>query len=196
MWTSAAIPCRPSGYDPPPACVVFRLALKGDSSPTLLVGCERAPCLSATSQLSAASSVACRQLRFVRTLVAVKQFSNTCPARRQDNIKGVSSFEKKHQTCRAGDLDVGVHIIFKKALRIEASRKLRIRVSQPPDFTPPSSQPCQARHGYRVTKAHCEKVGLSVDELASAMPLRGRLWRAPQRSIYFAELGSPHLACG
>jgi hypothetical protein len=39
MWTSAAIPCHPSGYDPPPAYVVCRLGRRGDSSPTLLVGC-------------------------------------------------------------------------------------------------------------------------------------------------------------
>jgi hypothetical protein len=50
-----------------------------------------------------------------RTLVAAKRplkQTNKGPARRQENLQGVSNFKKEYQTSRAGDLDSGVHIIF------------------------------------------------------------------------------------
>jgi hypothetical protein len=38
-------------------------------------------------------------------------------------------------------------------------------------FTPPSSQPCQAWHGYRATNTtHHEEIGVSADGHASAPP--------------------------
>jgi hypothetical protein len=43
-----------------------------------------------------------------------------------------------------------------------ANRKCRIH--------PPSPQPCTAWHGYRVSNAHHEEVGVSADWLASAPP--------------------------
>jgi hypothetical protein len=60
MWTSAARSCRSSGCYPPPRCVASRLAPRGDSSPTWLVGCQRAPCHGVASRLSAAISNARR----------------------------------------------------------------------------------------------------------------------------------------
>jgi hypothetical protein len=57
-----------------------------------------------------------------------------------------------------------------KAFRIEAFRQLLIRGLQPPDFTPPSPQPYHAWHGYRVTIAHHEEVGVSAVMHASALP--------------------------
>jgi hypothetical protein len=47
---------------------------------------------------------------------------------------------------------------------------LLIRGSQPPVFTPPSPQSCHAWHGYRVTSAHFEEVGVNADGHASAPP--------------------------
>jgi hypothetical protein len=49
---------------------------------------------------------------------------------------------------------------------------MMISGSQPPDFNPPSPQPRQASHGYRVTKAHQEEVGVSADGPTSAPPSR------------------------
>jgi hypothetical protein len=94
--------------------------------------------------------------------------SDACPVRRHESMQEVSNLEKKYRASRAGARDVGVKMIFSKALRSEASRQLLIRGSQPPNFTPPRPQPYQAWHGYRVTSAHHEEVGVSADGSASA----------------------------
>jgi hypothetical protein len=144
VWTSAARPCRSSGCDPPPACVVSRLAPKASSSLTWLVDCQRAPCPSAASEQSVAISNARRQLRSARTSSPPNDPRDTCLARRPESMHGASSLEKESRISREGDHDVGVLRIFLKAFRNESFRQLLIRGSQPPNFTPPSLQPCQA----------------------------------------------------
>jgi hypothetical protein len=111
-----------------------------------------------------------RQLRSARTLVAAKKLIGYIPARGHESTRGVCSVEKKYQTRGAEDLDASLLIVFLKALRTEASRHLRIRGSQPPDFIPLCPQSCHAWHGYRVTIAYHEEVGVSADGLASAPP--------------------------
>jgi hypothetical protein len=144
LRTSDASPCRSSGCDPPPACVVSRLASMGAAIPAWLVGCQRAPCHGAASRLSAISSNAPTTSDPSVPSSPQNDPSDTYPACRHESFQEVSRLEKKYRTSRAGDLDDGVQIIYFKALRTKASRHVLIRGSQPPDFTPPSPQPCQA----------------------------------------------------
>jgi hypothetical protein len=72
LRTSTAIPCRPSGCDPPSACVASRLAPKKNSRFTWLVDCQRTPLHGDASRLSATTSNACRQPRSARSLLAAK----------------------------------------------------------------------------------------------------------------------------
>jgi hypothetical protein len=130
------------------------------------------PCLGVASQMSAAGADARRQLISARTLLAAKISSDKGPARGHESIRGVSSLEKTYRTNRAGHIDAGVQVTLKShpysSFPYSSSSVELIRVLQPPDFTPPSSQPCQAWHGYRVTNAHHVEVGVSADGHASA----------------------------
>jgi hypothetical protein len=88
MWISAARPCSSFGYDPPPACVVSRLVTTWrDSSPTWLVGCQRAPCPRFAPELPADTSSARRQLRSARTHVVANNPQDTGPVRRHESIQ-------------------------------------------------------------------------------------------------------------
>jgi hypothetical protein len=135
VWSSAAIPCRSSGCDPPPACVASCLAPRGDSSPTWLVGCHvlallpgcpRPPPMPATnSDMSVPSSPR-------------NDSSNTCPTRRQESIQGVPSLEKKYRTSRAGDHNACVQIIIFKLSVPNLSDRCRSRGSHLQVFIPPN----------------------------------------------------------
>jgi hypothetical protein len=96
QWASAAMPCRSSGCDPSPACATSRLAPRGESSSTRLVGCHRAPCLGGASWLSAASTNAYFQLIAVRTLVATKRSLRYRSRPRKNCMQGVLSLEKRY----------------------------------------------------------------------------------------------------
>jgi hypothetical protein len=76
----------------------------------------------------------------------------------------------RYRTSRAGDLDVGVQVILLKALRTWAFRKLLIARIAAAGVTPPSPKPYQAWHGYRITMAHHEEVGVSANGPAGAPP--------------------------
>jgi hypothetical protein len=72
------------------------------------------------------------------------------------------------------DLGVGsVHIVSLKAICTEASRQSRIARIVAAGLAPPSSQPCQAWHGYTVTITLYDEVRVSADGHASAPPRLG-----------------------
>jgi hypothetical protein len=95
---------------------------------------------------------------------------DTDPTHGKECILGVSNHEKKYRTSRAGDLDASVHIIQFNAPRTKAPRQLLIRGLYLPYFNPPSPQPYKTLHGYTVTNAHYEEVGVTADVHASAPP--------------------------
>jgi hypothetical protein len=69
-------------------------------------------------------------------------------------------------------LVLGVYIDSFKHPSCIASRQLLITQIATAGFTPPSPQPCTGWHGYRVTGAHHEDVGMSADGHAKAPPSR------------------------
>jgi hypothetical protein len=68
---------------------------------------------------------------------------------------------------------------------------LRIAIA---GFTPPNSQPCHARHGYKVTNAHYEEVEVSADGPACAPPSEAAA-AVPPAGVTMDELMSKTCTC-
>jgi hypothetical protein len=142
LWTSASRPCRSSGCDPQPACVVFLASPRGETRvPHGVSAVSECPAQAPHPNCPPTTSTPVANSNPSVPSPPPNDPSDIGPARRMKRMHGASSLEKKYRTSRAGYLDASLHITFQKSLRSEASRQL-VRGPQPPGFTPPSPQPC------------------------------------------------------